>query len=80
MHANVCLTVNQPNAFIIINRYINTETQQSLEAHYTRSATQLLCFNIYSYYYTRLTAFYQDNLGKPATERANHSGFYWSKR
>jgi len=27
------------------------------------------------YYYTNLMAFFQDNLGKPAPERQNHSGF-----
>jgi len=29
----------------------------------------------YYYYYIHLTAFFQDNLGKPAPERQNHSGF-----
>jgi len=28
----------------------------------------------------RLTTFFQDNLGKPAAGKVNHSGFYWSKR
>jgi len=28
----------------------------------------------YYYYYIRLTAFFQDNLGKPAPEKQNHSG------
>jgi len=28
----------------------------------------------YYYYYIRLTAFFQDNLGKPASEKQNHSG------
>jgi len=28
----------------------------------------------------RLTASFQDNLGKPTPERLNQSGFYWSKR
>jgi len=27
------------------------------------------------YYYSRLADFFQDNLGKPAPERQNHSGF-----
>jgi len=27
----------------------------------------------YYYYYIRLTAFFQDNLGKPAPEKQNHS-------
>jgi len=31
--------------------------------------------NYYFYYYNRLTAFFQDNLGKPAPERQIHSGF-----
>jgi len=30
--------------------------------------------------HTRLTAFFQDYLGKPVPERKNRSGFYWSNR
>ena len=33
-----------------------------------------LFMTIYYYYYIRLTAFFQDNLGKPAPEKQNHSG------
>jgi len=31
-------------------------------------------------HYIHLTDLFQDNLGKPAPERLNRSGFYWSKR
>jgi len=37
--------------------------------------------NCSQYYYIPLTAFFQDNLGRPAPELSvNHSGLYWSKR
>jgi len=39
-----------------------------------------LCNYYYCYYYIRLTAFFQDILGKPVPERQNPSGFCWRKR
>jgi len=61
---------------------------------YGKDATVLLSSATYTIFVTSLPLlkllllllhpfndlFYQDNLGKPAPERQNHSGLYWSKR